>query len=105
MEPAEIFEGDQFKLSCVVSIYDKERVDNRNLKFSFYKDNIEVKRNAEAYFITAHPDNNGNYTCKVQLLLSSIIKQSQPVVIKAKGWSYKHWRLSLNKHSPNIDDF
>ncbi|XP_037649344.1 platelet endothelial cell adhesion molecule isoform X3 [Sebastes umbrosus] len=83
--PIDIFEGDRFKLTCPVSIYVPEKINNESVQFSFYKDNVKVA-SAETYVAVAHPSKNGNYTCKVEAASSthSFVKESQMVVVKAK---------------------
>lgn len=86
VSPAEIFEGDNFKFSCSITIYVPQRIDNAAVKFSYYKDNVNVT-SSQTYIGTAHPSKDGNYTCKVQAQSQtySFVKESQIVVLKAKG--------------------
>ncbi|XP_070838112.1 platelet endothelial cell adhesion molecule [Chaetodon trifascialis] len=85
VEPIDIFEGDRFKLTCSVSVYVPERINNDTMRFSIYKDDLELT-SAETYMTVAHPAKNGNYTCKAQAasLSRSFVKESQTVVVKAK---------------------
>ncbi|XP_041812676.1 platelet endothelial cell adhesion molecule isoform X2 [Chelmon rostratus] len=85
VEPVDIFERDRFKLTCSVSIYVPERINNDTMRFSIYRDNLQLT-SAETYITVADPAKNGNYTCKAQAasLTSSFEKESQTVVVKAK---------------------
>ncbi|XP_034749204.1 platelet endothelial cell adhesion molecule isoform X1 [Etheostoma cragini] len=85
VNPRDIFLGDRFKLTCSVSIYVPERISNESMKFFIYKDNVKLT-SEETYITTAHPSENGNYTCKAQAapLIHSFVKESQTVVVKAK---------------------
>ncbi|XP_041831004.1 platelet endothelial cell adhesion molecule [Melanotaenia boesemani] len=103
VDPIEIFEGDRFKLTCSVSIYIPEKINNETMEFSFYKDNTKLMiknetlkysfykdntlhTNAEAYIRAVNLEKNGNYTCKAQSLslIHNFVKESQKLVIKAK---------------------
>lgn len=88
MEPIDIFEGDSFKLNCSVVVYFPERLKGDTMQFVIYKDNINLTTSG-IYHTVANPDQNGNYNCKVQasFLTYSIVKESNKVVIKAKGES------------------
>ncbi|XP_031176796.2 platelet endothelial cell adhesion molecule isoform X2 [Sander lucioperca] len=85
VNPIDIFLGDRFKLTCSVVIYFPERISNESIQFSIYKDNVKLNHE-ETYITTAHPSENGNYTCKALAisLTHSIDKESQTVVVKAK---------------------
>lgn len=85
-EPREIYEGDQFKFSCSVSIYVPERINNGTLRFSIYKDNIKLT-NSDTYINVGHPSKNGNYTCKAESSAHNLVKESQIVILKAKSKS------------------
>lgn len=69
-------------------MYVPERINKSTIKFSYYKDNVNVT-SLQTYSSRAHPSKNGNYTCKVQAQLQtySFVKESQIVVLKAKGES------------------
>ncbi|KAM7386645.1 hypothetical protein PAMA_009318 [Pampus argenteus] len=83
VEPIDIFEGDKFKLTCSVSVYVPEKINNQTI--SIYKDNVKLT-SGNTYFAVAQPDRNGNYTCRAQAtsVTHSFIKESQTVVVKAK---------------------
>lgn len=95
VKPADIFEGDSFKFSCSISVYVPERINNATVKFSYYKDNVNVT-SSQTYISIAHPSKYGNYTCKVQAQSQtySFVKESQIVVLKAKG-EPEFWVLPL----------
>ncbi|XP_054463241.1 platelet endothelial cell adhesion molecule isoform X3 [Anoplopoma fimbria] len=83
--PTDIFEGDSFQLTCSVSIFVPEKMSNESMRFSIYKDNVQLT-GAETYNTKAHPSQNGNYSCKARAvsLIHSFVKESQEVVVKAK---------------------
>lgn len=83
-----MFEGDRFKLTCSVSIYVPERINNNSMQFSIYKDNVKVA-GKETLITVAAPSENGNYSCKAQATSfgHSLVKGSPTVVVKAKGES------------------
>ncbi|XP_028267630.1 platelet endothelial cell adhesion molecule [Parambassis ranga] len=85
VEPADVFEGDRFRLTCSVNIYVPERISNQTMRFSYYKDNILVTT-ADTYITVAHPFKNGNYTCKAQArsFAHSFVKESKTLILKAK---------------------
>lgn len=88
VEPADIFEGDRFKLSCSVSVYVPDRINKDSMLFSIYKDNVKVT-SSDSFIVVAKTSENGNYTCKAEAssLSHSFVKESQTVVVKAKGES------------------
>ncbi|XP_026214020.1 platelet endothelial cell adhesion molecule isoform X2 [Anabas testudineus] len=85
VEPLDIFEGDRFKLTCIVKVYFPAEVDRDTMQFFIYKDNINLTT-SDTYSAVANPDGNGNYSCKVvaNSVRRSIVKESTNVVIKAK---------------------
>lgn len=86
VEPTDIFNGDTFKFACFVSIYVPERIDKATIKYSYYKNNMNVT-SSQTYISVAHPSKNGNYTCKVQAhsQKQSFMKESQIIVLNTKG--------------------
>lgn len=86
--PTDIYEGERFMVVCSVSIYVPERLNNGTLQFSIYKDNVKLI-SLDTFIDVAHPLKNGNYSCKVHAtsLQHSFLKESQTVVVKAKGES------------------
>ncbi len=87
VQPIDIFEGEVFKLTCSISIYVRERINNGTMRYSMYRGNDRLN-NANTYNALAHPSKNGNYTCKAQAVLDTkhnIVKESQTVVVEAKG--------------------
>ncbi|KAM6904718.1 platelet endothelial cell adhesion molecule [Xenentodon cancila] len=86
LEPVvDLFEGTRFTLNCSVSIYVPNRITNEALKFSVYKDDVKLS-STNVYSTVAHPDKNGNYTCKVLVdsLNQNLVKESQKLVVAAK---------------------
>lgn len=86
VEPADVFEGEHFTLTCSVNIYVPERISNQSMRFSYYRDNNLVTT-ANNYYTAAHPSKNGNYTCKAQArsFAHSFVKESPTLILKAKG--------------------
>ncbi|XP_023252909.1 LOW QUALITY PROTEIN: platelet endothelial cell adhesion molecule-like [Seriola lalandi dorsalis] len=85
LEPADLFVGDHFKLTCSVSVYFPERIRNGTMKFSIYKDNNRLIP-SQTFISISHPDRNGNYTCRAETtsLTHNVEKESQTLVVKAK---------------------
>ncbi|XP_030592711.1 platelet endothelial cell adhesion molecule isoform X2 [Archocentrus centrarchus] len=85
VKPTDIFEGDRFKVTCSVSIYDPEKIESEAMQFSIYKDNVKVA-GADTYMTVARPSANGNYTCRANYasLKHTIMKESQTHTVKAK---------------------
>ncbi|XP_071750457.2 platelet endothelial cell adhesion molecule isoform X1 [Centroberyx gerrardi] len=85
VEPIDIFEGKRFKVTCSVSSYSRERIDNETILFSIYKDHVKLSK-TDTYSAVAHSSQNGNYTCKAQATTQSntFIKESTTLVVKAK---------------------
>ncbi|KAM8824800.1 platelet endothelial cell adhesion molecule isoform 1-T1 [Synchiropus picturatus] len=63
MQPITIFEGDKFKVTCSVTILVPERINNETMRFSIFKDNVQISSSA-TYSSVAQPGLNGNYTCR-----------------------------------------
>lgn len=86
VEPTDIFNGDTFKFDCSISIHVPERIDKDTVKFSYYKDNVNIT-SSRTYISVAHTSKNGNYTCKVQAQSQthSFVKESQIIVLNTKG--------------------
>ncbi|XP_069005842.1 platelet endothelial cell adhesion molecule [Embiotoca jacksoni] len=85
--PADIFEGDSFQLTCLVSIYVPERISNESMRFYFYKDGVTLAGELTSNQITlTHSRKNGNYSCKAQTdaFTNIVLKESEILVIKTK---------------------
>lgn len=97
MNPIDIFEKEQFKLTCSISTYVPERIDHKQIQFSIYKDNVKLT-SGHTYVDVAQPNKNGNYTCKAQATSRgrSFVKESQTVVVKVKGKS-SAWNKDRSK--------
>lgn len=89
LEPLELFEGDRMTLTCTVTVYVPERISQGTLQYTVYKNNVKITP-SQSYITMAHPSNNGNYTCKAaaNFRSHSFIKESQTVVVEAKGEDY-----------------
>ncbi|KAM3863830.1 platelet endothelial cell adhesion molecule [Diretmus argenteus] len=85
MEPIDLFEGEVFELSCAVSSFSRERINNETMQFSIYRDHVLLTK-TDTYTARADSSRNGNYTCKAQATSQSkiFVKESEPLVIKAK---------------------
>ncbi|XP_051244694.1 platelet endothelial cell adhesion molecule isoform X2 [Dicentrarchus labrax] len=86
VSPTDIFEGHTFELTCSVSSYDPQKIENDTMLFSIYKDGVELK-NGTNYHARAGPSANGNYSCKVKahsLDYHNFSKDSKSVVVEAK---------------------
>ncbi|CAB1444689.1 unnamed protein product [Pleuronectes platessa] len=85
LEPLSIFEGERLKLTCSVTVYVPERINNKAMVFSIYRDKVEVAR-SQTYTSVANASTNGNYTCKAlsSSLAHSFVKESPKLVVKAK---------------------
>lgn len=85
VQPMDIFEGDRFKLTCSISIYETDKINNETIRFSLYKDDVKLT-SADTYITVAQPNKNGNYTCKAQVapLTHNFVKESPTLVVKAK---------------------
>ncbi|XP_034046501.1 platelet endothelial cell adhesion molecule isoform X2 [Thalassophryne amazonica] len=85
VEPAEVFEGERFTLTCSVTIYDHSRITNDTLRYSIFKNSTQLT-NTTTYSVVAGPAQNAQYTCKVQTvsLMNSFVKESSSVVVEAK---------------------
>lgn len=89
MEPKTIFEGDTFKLTCTITVFVPERINNETMRFSIFKDNTKLT-SSSTYISVAHPGQNGNYSC--QVLAStlppspahSLLKESPALAVRAK---------------------
>lgn len=88
VNPIDIFEGDRLTLACSVPSYARDKIDINSMRFSIYRDNVKVT-DQKTFITEAHPSKNGNYTCKVHVasLRQNFVKESQKVVVKAKGES------------------
>lgn len=92
LQPADVFEGERFKLSCSVIVSVPDRIGD-TLRYSFYKDNVRIP-NSSSSVNEVHRSENGNYTCKAQASSASgsFIKESSTLLVEAKGASEKGWR-------------
>lgn len=88
LKPADLYEGERFELSCSISIYAPDRIDVNKTKYTYYKDNKELTT-SNTYVSVAHPERNGNYTCKVTAVSfhRTFHYKSQTLHVQAKGKS------------------
>lgn len=84
LRPIDVFENERFKLDCTAHVYATERINASALQFFIYRDDVRLSR-AKSLVDMAYASKNGNYTCRVQVSSFSFVKESQPVVLKAKG--------------------
>lgn len=84
LQPIDVFRNERFKLDCTAVVYATERINASALQYSIYKDNFRVT-SSNSLVDRAYLSKNGNYTCTVQVSSPSFFKQSQTVVLKAKG--------------------
>ncbi|XP_020778311.2 LOW QUALITY PROTEIN: platelet endothelial cell adhesion molecule [Boleophthalmus pectinirostris] len=85
VEPLDLFEGDFLKMTCSVSIYVPDRIQNSSLRYSIYKERTQVHQGS-VYNISADASVNGKYSCRVQASSStgSFIKESTTEIVIAK---------------------
>uniref|UniRef100_A0A3Q3A612 Platelet and endothelial cell adhesion molecule 1a n=1 Tax=Kryptolebias marmoratus TaxID=37003 RepID=A0A3Q3A612_KRYMA len=85
LEPTNLYEGNNFKLNCSISIYVPDKIDVNKTKYFYYKDNKDLNTSSP-YHSVARPESNGNYTCKVEAsyFLTKFTKMSQTLHIQAK---------------------
>ncbi|XP_036946015.1 platelet endothelial cell adhesion molecule isoform X2 [Acanthopagrus latus] len=85
LNPIDIFEGDKLHVACSVPSYARDKIDINSMHFSIYRDNVKVT-SQNTFSTKAHPSENGNYTCQVNVASSkqNFVKESQKVVVKAK---------------------
>ncbi|XP_027898696.1 platelet endothelial cell adhesion molecule isoform X1 [Xiphophorus couchianus] len=84
LEPVDLFEGERFTLNCSVKVFFPEMI-GKPLKYRLYKDGTELT-SSTTYIAVAHPNRNGNYSCKVEgnRISTSFRKESEAVIVKAK---------------------
>ncbi|XP_043956825.1 platelet endothelial cell adhesion molecule isoform X2 [Gambusia affinis] len=84
LEPVDLFEGESFRLNCSVKVFFPEMI-GKTLKYHLYKDGTELISSA-TYAAVAHPNSNGNYSCKVEgtRISTPLHKESEAVIVKAK---------------------
>ncbi|XP_053493644.1 platelet endothelial cell adhesion molecule isoform X2 [Ictalurus furcatus] len=80
--PTEVFERQQFNVTCTSSEFASERIGRHDVKYSIYRNNQRLNSSDGAYRTTAHTKTNGNYTCTAQV--NDTIKWSNSKFFKAK---------------------
>ncbi|KAM4534796.1 platelet endothelial cell adhesion molecule [Fundulus diaphanus] len=85
LEPGDLFEGDTFTLKCLVNFFVPGMIDPSTFRYIFYKDGTRLTSTAK-YVTVAHPEHNGNYSCKAEGTRHSSLlsKESQTILVKAK---------------------
>ncbi|KAL1006029.1 hypothetical protein UPYG_G00066970 [Umbra pygmaea] len=83
MEPKEVFEMEEFNLTCKSSNYSSDRISMSDLKYSFYKDdNLLAAGSVNGIYILKAQNPNGNYFCKAEAMMVS--KFSEKLTVRAK---------------------
>uniref|UniRef100_A0A1A8E988 Platelet endothelial cell adhesion molecule n=1 Tax=Nothobranchius kadleci TaxID=1051664 RepID=A0A1A8E988_NOTKA len=84
--PTELFEGDNFVLRCIISVYLPDKMEVNRTQYIYYKDGKKLN-SSETYSSVGHPKNNGNYSCEARVyspLVDQLFKSSQSLLITAK---------------------
>uniref|UniRef100_A0A1A8MZW8 Platelet endothelial cell adhesion molecule n=1 Tax=Nothobranchius pienaari TaxID=704102 RepID=A0A1A8MZW8_9TELE len=86
VQPTELFEGDNFVLRCIISVYLPDKMEVNRTQYIYYKDGKKLN-SSETYSSVGHPKNNGNYSCEAWVyspLVDQLFKSSQSLLITAK---------------------
>lgn len=83
INPAEVFEGQQFTVTCTSWEFASERIGRRDVRYSIYRNNQELGSSDSSYRDKASSRTNGNYNCTAQV--NNTIKWSDMKVFIAKG--------------------
>ncbi|KAK3575395.1 hypothetical protein QTP86_025800, partial [Hemibagrus guttatus] len=79
IDPAEVFEGQQFMVTCRSLEFASERIGRHDIKYSIYRNDQEL---GFSYKDAASPRTNGNYTCAARV--NDTIKWSHRTPFMAK---------------------
>lgn len=82
MTPNDVFEDQQFNLSCRSYNISKKQIAPTDVKYSLYKDE-KLLTAGHIFSTSARKVSSGNYYCKAEA--KGITKASTPLVIKVKG--------------------
>ncbi len=82
IHPAEVFEGENFTISCQINSSASERIQKDDIRYSIFQDKIPVI-NGSTYRGTAGKASNGLYICVAEA--KGIIKKSGRELFEAKG--------------------
>ncbi|MCJ8730093.1 hypothetical protein PDJAM_G00114230 [Pangasius djambal] len=82
--PAEVFERQQFTVTCTSFEFASERIGRHDVKYSIYRNNQKLSLSSidGTYRATAHTGTNGNYTCTAQV--NNTMKSSRSTFFTAK---------------------
>ncbi|XP_058258266.1 platelet endothelial cell adhesion molecule isoform X3 [Hemibagrus wyckioides] len=91
--PAEVFEGQQFTITCRSQEVALERIGHHDMKYSIYRNDQELGSRNSRHIDTASSRTNGNYTCAARV--NDTIK-----------WSYRTpFMAKVLVSKPNISTF
>lgn len=82
IHPAEVFEGENFTISCNISSFASEKIQREDITYSIFRDKTSVINNNK-YSGSAGKVTNGKYMCMAKA--NEITKESQGVLFGAKG--------------------
>lgn len=82
IHPAEVFEGENFTISCQISSFASEKIQREDITYSIFRDKTSVI-NSNKYSGTAGKVTNGEYWCTANA--NGITKKSQRELFGAKG--------------------
>ncbi|XP_048040762.1 platelet endothelial cell adhesion molecule isoform X2 [Megalobrama amblycephala] len=81
MSPGQVFEGEQFTLTCSSAVSSQEKIKKVDIKYALWKEDRHISSGAN-YSATASPATNGKYSCMA--VAKGVNKTSQPLHSKAK---------------------
>ncbi|XP_060774583.1 platelet endothelial cell adhesion molecule isoform X3 [Neoarius graeffei] len=82
LTPSEVFERQQFTVTCTSSDFASERIGSHDVKYTIYRYNQALSSTDGTYRDTASTETNGNYTCTAQV--NDTIKWSHLMIFTAK---------------------
>ncbi|XP_027024125.2 platelet endothelial cell adhesion molecule isoform X2 [Tachysurus fulvidraco] len=80
--PAEVFEGQQFTVTCSSSEFASERIGLRDVRYSIYRNDQELGSSDSSYTGRASSGTDGNYTCTARV--NDTVKTSDRIDFIAK---------------------
>lgn len=93
--PAEVFERQQFTVTCASSEVASERIERRDVKYTIYRKKQVLSSDGGAYVTTATAETNGEYTCSARV--NDTIKQSRSVIFRSKGTTESFWKFNAKQ--------